>query len=300
MILHRLLLNMIIEDYKDILCFTFFFQFQTNSPVINTWLETMCNGLYNPENDFKCLFQYLFPNYGAPHSNYKQMLKVAPSDPAQDGTLLDGVVLSLLYGFRDGRYRKSQPTLIPKRLGLFARSQSSSLTCSCDCDDEELEDHVLDPQCPSYEPFIEDLQDDPMEYNLKHDKLHVYFECHKPDLVLIEWREMSLPQNHAIVKDVARAKLIIEISAYNKFRGYLERHVSESVEQCVLSCLAAYAHDQTLMYGIVVVVDGLKLVKVEKIQNGGVWQYIVSETNLIMWENAAGIHSVLHVIDQQL
>ena len=79
---------------------------------------------------------------------------------------------------------------------------------------------------------------------------------------------------------------------------HVHNYMQGNTEQCVQSCLSAFACNQTVMYGIVVVVDGLKLVKVERQQNpNAAMEYNISETDLVTWDRTDAMHAMFEMIE---
>ena len=208
-------------------------------------------------------------------------------DPAADQNVRHGA----------DRGRLRQRVLLQKKLGRKGRSRSRSPLS--DDDDVVLTDHVLPNPPPPGNPTMPRLLNNPNGYLLTPQSYHHYFEPHKPDLVLV-WRKklahMSLPQHIA--------KIVCEISSWNKEgrATSLQRHVDEATEQCVQSCLAALAHDQKCILGIVIVADGLKLVKIDRISgnqsgnDGHHTYYTVKETRLVHWNSAQDLYVLFGMI----
>ena len=258
----------------------------------------------------KYLFKFLFPNC---ETIGQQKIVIPPSDTSRNGTIRDGVVHCLAYGFhksqeepREGRQRTrafdrnpvGHRMLVPKRLGLRARSRSDSP--ESERDHPSLAEDVMDPQLPRYDPDMDDVFEDPDTYVLKPDKLHLYFESHKPDLLLykvsVNVPDQDFPDG---MRDEVHVKIVFQISSHKDFsKASLYYHMQGNTKQCVQSCLSAFAFNQTVMYGIVVVVDGLKLVKVERQQNpNAAMEYNISETDLVTWDRTDAMHAVFEMIE---
>ena len=158
----------------------------------------------------------------------------------------------------------------------------------------------MDPQLPRYDPDMDDVFEDPDTYVLKPDKLHLYFESHKPDLLLykvsVNVPDQDFPDG---MRDEVHVKIVFQISSHKDFsKASLYYHMQGNTEQCVQSCLSAFACNQTVMYGIVVVVDGLKLVKVERQQNpNAAMEYNISETDLVTWDRTDAMHAMFEMIE---
>jgi hypothetical protein len=48
-----------------------------------------------------------------------------------------------------------------------------------------------------------------------------------------------------------------------------------STEQCALQCLAALSHNQTEISGLVIVPDGMKIIKIQRQDNPNVIYYVI-------------------------
>ena len=278
--------------------------FQTNNSVINDWLHAVCNGLYTAMPETKSLFKFLFPNC---ESTSQQKIVAAPLDTSQNGKLSDGVIHSLSYGFhksqaeqREGRPRNravQHRMLLPKRKEVRSRSRSPVNEAN-ESDQASLADDVMDQQNPRYDPDLDDLFNDPDAYILQPGKLHLYFESYRPDLLLYKAEEVPDQDFSGYRRDEVQVKIVFELSSFKKFgKTSLPYHVQTNTEQCVQSCLSAFTYNQTLMYGIVIVVDGLKLVKFEKrINADGTVEYDISETDLVTWERTDAMHALFQMI----
>ena len=238
------------------------------------------------------------------------------NDTSGNGTIEDGVIHYLLYGYQEELQQNSRGIqrnrhlehrfLLPKRSGCKSkpRSRSSSSSDESDDDDDELAlaKNVYNAHAPHRRRNIRttDLLNDPDRYLVKPRKLHAYLESRKPNLVLFKKHTVPNTDYPGYSKVEYTVKVIIEISSYQKSRGVCRKHIQKTVEQCVESCLAAFSCNQDLMYGLVVVVDGFVLIKVEKQNLGGQAEYKISETDLIMWDNADSLHAMLYTLNSVL
>ena len=277
---------------------------------IERWISSLLKGFsQNAGEKFRDLLMYLLPRCQSGNHDV-----TSPNDMANSGRLEDGSVSCLVYGYNNeqwanarGRARNGRPRhryLMPRRKSYEARSRSPSCSSSSDEDDDvDLENNVEEQRNPGRTDIDDtDLLNEPDEYILKSCKLHKYFESHNPDVLVGKYQ---LVQDHPGSPGNQRreftAKIIVVISpARNCKTRRLAKHVAKSVKQCVQSCLAAFAVNQDLMYGVVVVVDGLVLIKVERVQNGGRFEYKVLETNLITWDNPQDVHSILDELNNIL
>ena len=251
------------------------------------------------------VFKYLLPNCdNRPNQQLKRVVSAARSG----GRIQDGALRCLSYGYQEEQIHQSRGRqrnrdiehrfLLEKRSSEGSRSRSSSPVGV----GEDIRHNVYDPQNPRRRVGVErwnSLLRHPDRYVVKPEKFHIYFESHKPDVMILHHTVVPDPDYHGYTRFEYQAKVVIEISSHKKGGSTLTSHIEKSVEQCVQSCLAALAHDQDLMYGLVVVVDGFILIKVQKQNQGGQEEYNISETDLIMWDDPDSLHalfSTLHAI----
>lgn len=285
--------------------------------VLRDWLQVMVGGLSNGTVEFKALFEYLFPNCLSQGHRREQYLTLAPAETSENGTLGDGVVHCLRYGFhrnqsrpRASRQRERFDPNVPVSHRMLLRKEASrrSRSRSPVSDDEELSDegelppNCTDPDEPNIVPDYDALFDDPGRYLVKPSKLYKYVESHKPDLSLIVSKATQDPQYPGRTREEVQVKISFKMASYEKFASEnLTNAVLYNTEQCVQSCLSGFGCNQDLMYGIVIVVDGLKLVKIERQQNlNGENEYVVSDTDLVLWDQADSMHALFQLIEQIL
>ncbi len=268
--------------------------------MLEEWAYSLVGGLYGNLVSFGALMKNLFPT--ATHVN--QRFVTPPSETSQNATISDGVPFCLVYGHdmeqkeskstgpkyhgdeqsqRHGRLEKR--VLLKKRLGCESRSRSRSPVTK-QTDEDPLHLYVV-PGAHS----MEDVLDDPHVYQLNFPYHHEYFEPHKPDLCLINWS----PPLKDSRSSAAVAKIICKISSYRKYLGVrFEKTIEYSTGQLVQTCLAALAFEQTAIYGLLVMVDGLKWIKVANEGQGG---YCVEETDFIFWNQTNDLLSLLQMIE---
>ena len=290
-----------------IFCFVYcsfivFYVFQNK--IIDDWMETLCGGFHNAGDSFKELFRYLLPNCYKP--NREQALQ---------RVVEDGAVHCLVYGYQKQQlYRQNNRGmqkdtnlehrfLLTRKPGDDSRSRSRSPASSDDEEDsnEDLNRNVYDSQNPRRGVVrLNALLNDPESYVIKPNKLYVYFESHKPDLVLFHKLRVPDTDYPGHNKEEYVAKVIIEISSFEKYVDDVVGHIQKNVEQCVQSCLAAFACNQDLMYGLVVVVDGFVLIKLQKQNQGGQEEFEITETDLLMWDNADDMNALFSTLNNVL
>ena len=275
--------------------------------VLTSWIAALCNGLNNPSPAFTDVFQYLLPNC----VRQNQELISAVPDTSANGHIYDGAVLCLVYGYLDTQVRRARNRsrqrdvpvqnlehrfLLRKRCGR-SRTRTSSDSDDGD-DDEKLYQNVTDNLNPTRVVNLHDLLTDPARHLIESSKLHVYFEAHNPDYLILKHTRVSDADYHECNKTEYEVKVVVKIASYKKFSGCdLLDLISESVEHCVESCLGAFSCNQDLMYGLVVVIDGFVLIKVKKQNQGGQEEYRITETDLITWDNADSLHAMLYTLN---
>ncbi|XP_072049046.1 uncharacterized protein [Amphiura filiformis] len=189
-----------------------------------------------------------------------------------------------------GRIEK-RIVLSKAKTGRRQRSRSRSPLSSSD-DEVDLRRNVVNIQNPQ-RPFqvhpMDYILANPDEFYLKSDSYFEFFEPHKPDLVCRE----------DIENKKVRVKFVCEIASWHEEGRRdvsLKRLVNESTEQCVQSALAALAHDQKYILGIVVVPDGMKVLQIKKRRR---W-YKISETPLVLWSEERKLFALLEMIRKAL
>ena len=273
---------------------------------IATWIQSLCGGLCNAEDGLEEVFKYLLPNCD---NRPNQHLKRGISAERSSGRIQDGALRCLSYGYQEEQIHQSRGRprnrdrehrfLLKTRSSETSRSRSRSPVRIGE--EEDIRNNVYDPQNPrSGAERWNSLLRHPDRYVVRPEQLHVYFECHKPDVMILHHTVVPDPDYHGYNRFEYQAKVVIEISSYKKGATTLTTHIDKSVEQCVQSCLAALAYDQDLMYGLVVVVDGFVLIKVQKQNQGGQEEYNISETDLIMWDNQDSLYALFYTLDKYL
>ena len=192
---------------------------------------------------------------------------------------------------RVNRGRVEKRIILSKaKTGKRQRSRSRSPLSS---DDEiDLRRNVVNiqnPQRPHQMHPMDYILANPDHFYLRSDNYFQFFEPHKPDLVCREDME-----NRKV-----NIKFVCEIASWNKEgrKGVtLKRLVNESTEQCVQSALAALAHDQKYILGIVVVPDGMKVLQIKKRRR----HYKISETPLVLWNEDEKLFALLEMIRKAL
>ena len=268
-----------------------------------------------PSHELSCCLEELFP--ACQETNRSVIgehiyLKIPPADTNQNSTISRGVPHCLVYGYDESqvelrpvlkadmprnlenRSRPRHRVLVPKQLGHKARSRSRSPV--------QLVDHVnYVGQDVGQDRLLEPMRhmlDNPDDYVVKTDCYFEFLEPHKPDLTCLK----VVPKQSG--QQVVIAKFICEISSWNreaKTHTSIEEHVREITEQCVQSCLAALACNQDSILGICVIVDGLKLIKIEKSQDlFGKFSYHVRETLLITWDDIDDLYALLEMIRKEI
>ena len=259
----------------------------------------------------------LFPELIAPNLD----LAIPPdSETSMNASLEMGTPHCLKYGFvkeqldvesevgrkganpnaREGeqRGRPRQRVLLKKRTVKKSRSRSRSPLSDDDDDDVNLTNQLMKTR-PNAKanPNMFHLLNNPNDYLLFTKSHFTYFEPHKPDLVLVWTKESPSNSTHHI------AKFVCEISSWNKearSNVSLEKHVDSATEQCIQSCLAAMAFDQTFILGIVIVVDGMKLIKIEQEDDGQQLVYNIRETRLISWDRKDYLYILFGIIKEAI
>ncbi len=280
------------------------------NPVMSQWITSLCGGLCNPK--FGAVFQYLMPNCDS--RDRGQTLSRAVSDP-RNGSVEDGAVYCLVYGYNnrhvratargmhknsDGEHRLFLQKRYRHQKSSRSRSHSPSSSDDDGDDDDNLADNVYDPQNPDKQTCMRDIFSDPDTYLVRDQKLHVYFESHKSDFLVLKSTLLPDPDFPGFSRNEYMVKIVIEIASSENVQTHVVDHVGKCVQHCVESCLRAFSCNQDLMYGLVVVVDGFVLIKVEKQNQGGQVEYQISETDLIMWDNADSLHAMFYTLNSVL
>ena len=170
-----------------------------------------------------------------------------------------------------------------KRSG--SRSDSSE-------DEVDLGDNVINiqnPQRPAQWHQLDYIVANHDQFYLQSKAYFKYFEPYSPDVVC----------HKVIEKKKVIVKFVCEIASWHKEGRndvLLKTLVNVSTEQCVQSGLAALAHDQKYILGIVVVPDGLKVCQIKKRRN----HYKISETCCVSWEEDQKLFALLEMIRKAL
>jgi hypothetical protein len=79
------------------------------------------------------------------------------------------------------------------------------------------------------------------------------------------------------INDGVTGKILIEVSFYVKYgrQTSFDSPLNQSTEQCALQCLAALSHNQTEISGLVIVPDGMKIIKIQRQDNPNVIYYVI-------------------------
>lgn len=220
----------------------------------------------------------------------------APAETSKNKRLREGVMHCLIYGFHptqieiarqqglyQNRGRLRHRVILPKALGSRARSRSRSPS---PVNDLYIDVKKTRNQQPALN--LQEVLQNPNDFELKSYRLHSYFEPHKPDFLIVGERNDF----------TATAKVVIEVSSYMKYGRSVSfnAHLKLSTEQCVQQCLAGISHNQRVISGLVVIPDGIKLVKV-KMQNHG---YTVKETDIIGWHETFRIYALLKYLEDAI
>ncbi|XP_072029441.1 uncharacterized protein [Amphiura filiformis] len=285
----------------------------SNNRHIYNWAYDIVDGL-NGATTFCSLFDTLFPDSQIPE---QKVLVAAPPETSKNKTIRHGVVHCLTYGFykdqvdevRHPRPRRrneyvSNRILIGKKLGNRARSRSRSPVSDNDDITEHVRDVTVPPRAQLQPITIHDMLQNPPNFVLKSQSFHNYFEPHKPDFLFCSISTIE-KESEEVAGVVNRSreysvKLIIEISSQQKFQQTvsLKKHLEHTTEQCVQQCLSGMNANQDKIYGLTIVPDGLKLIKINRRQNPTT--YLVSETELVTWNQTQNIYAMLQMIDNIL
>ena len=190
---------------------------------------------------------------------------------------------------RVNRGRPEKRVLCSKAKMEFRRRSRSRSPLSSD-DEADLTQHIVSiaPR-PARGHTIQTMLASPDHYYLESKSYFKFFEPHKPVL---------LCRTDPVVVHV-RAKFVCEIAEWlkeDRNNDSLPKLVNESTEQCVQSALAALAHDQKHILGIVVVPDGMKVINIKKKHR----HYKIHETPLVLWSEERKLFSLLNMIRKVL
>ena len=189
------------------------------------------------------------------------------------------------------RGRAEKRVLLSKSKREYTKRSRSRSPLSSD-DEVDLPVHVVSiaPRPPGRRGHtIQTMLANPDHYYLKSESYFKFFEPHKPDL---------LCRNHEVV-DHVRVRFVCEIASWlkeSRRNRSLPKLVGESTEQCVQSALAALAHDQNHILGIVVVPDGMKVINIKRKRRS----YKIHETPLVLWSEEQKLFSLLNMIKKVL
>ena len=178
------------------------------------------------------------------------------------------------------RGRLTKRVLLPKRTGDRSRSRSRSPSPRPNQIPEDSE-HRNRLGAPIN---LNDMLDHPEDYVLKNAKFFKYFEPQKPDLIVYKESVRHVNRQTRQTKH-GEVKLVVEIASYKRYSGcYLVKsHLKAATEQCFQSCMSGFGLSQTSITGLIIVPDGMKLIRILKQNDQGVASYITEETDLIEW-----------------
>ena len=185
-----------------------------------------------------------------------------------------------------GRLRKRM--LVPKRTG-DSRSRSRSPSPGPNTvlqDSNHL--HRRGAQIT-----LEDILDHPEDYVLKNSKFFQYFEPHKPDLIV--FKETLRRASRQTEERHGEVKLVVEIASYNRYPSCLsvKTHMKAVTEQCFQACMAGFCLNQISITGLIIVPDGMKLIRILKQNNQDVATYVTEETDLIEWHQTQQLNNLI-------
>jgi hypothetical protein len=225
-------------------------------------------------------------------------------------TLQEGIAYNLVYGTHEviqkldtkaarGRGRRQergrQPT---KRLILYKRhsdrstSRSPSPASERDLrNDVVSKDHKNDEWAfDAKDKMITHMYQNQTQYRLAGTSHRYFFETHKSDY-LYYTRHRATGSGESEMDGHLIARLVVEVTSKARWNTTnIETQLSKSTEQVVQQCLSAISAQQKKIGALLVVPDGLKLVKIERAQDQNA-AYVVYETPLIKWRcDNAGDH----------
>ncbi|XP_072038478.1 uncharacterized protein [Amphiura filiformis] len=177
-------------------------------------------------------------------------------------------------------------------------------------------DYLLGPQ--SYHSYFEPHKPDvvllwrkklspPLQERTKSQPTSLHTES-QPTSLRTESQPTSLQESQNFESTSSRTpekpyyyylKIVCETTSWDtssRTSGTLQTHVDNATERCVQSCFSALAHDQESILGVVVVADGMKLVKIERSQDGNGFIYNVRETRLVTWEDSQHLYILLQIM----
>ncbi|XP_072019352.1 uncharacterized protein [Amphiura filiformis] len=300
-------------------------QFPNVHPAIHKWIKAVCDGFTSiGQGALESLLEFLFPNISVKAPGTVQSVVPSPVNTSMNVSVIGGCAHSLVYGYHEEQSSDSNPsgkargrTPVEYRVALL-----KVLDAHDDADDDDDDAH----KCRSTSKFsrsrspvrdtgyfYQDLQgingnrpysdrsviDSPGEYIVQSHLHHHYFESHKPDLMVVQTKQVqNLDPGPPRMREEAHVKLVCELSTTRKFGriDLVPSYLVKITEQCVQSCLASLGYNQDLILGLVVVVDGFKLINIERKENQGHFSYEISESDLILWNNAVGMHEMFHLI----
>lgn len=288
-------------------------QFPNVHPTIHKWIKAVCDDFTSiGPNALEDLLEFLFPNISATTAaGTVQSIIPAPLNTSLNVPVTGGCAHSLVYGYHDeqsrqrGRARVATP--VEYRVALRkaedahrSRSRSRSpvrQTASVTPLHQDVES--INGNVPCRDSAV---IDNPGEYIVDRKAHHHYFESHRPDVTVVQTKHArDLDPGPPQMREEAHVKLVCELSTTQKFGAIrLANYLQRNTEQCVQSCLSSLGYNQDIILGLVVVVDGFKLIKIERRDNQGNLSYEISESDLILWNNADGMHELFHVIGNNL
>ena len=184
------------------------------------------------------------------------------------------------------RGRLRQRILLPKRTGSTSRSRSRSPSPT-----NNITQRIINIR--NYRnTSLQDMLQNPEDFKVHPNWLHSYFESYTPNFLIYS----SRPNNLAV-----KADILVEMSPYNKYSSNhkFSTYLDYCTEQIVQKCSASLSLDQTEVLGLVMVPDGLKLIKVMKMfdQNQTI-SYKVQETDLVQWHETQGLYLLLKEMEK--
>ena len=272
---------------------------QVHDEVFLELVDSLLRGFSDGPNQIGALLSNLL-NIFIYEDHYKRKLKMTPSSPLNNKTLQDGVVHCLLYGYnheqlelaRAGKFqergRLRHRVLLRKSHGNRSNSRSRSRSHSPSLDLQYQTEHRR-PQ--NLATTTQNMLQNPEDYILMSNAIHSYFEPQTPEFLIY---------THSI-NDGVTGKILIIVSSYVKYgrRTSFASHLTRSTQQCVRQCLAALSHNQTEITGLVIVPDGMKIVKILRQRNPNMI-YKVHETNLITWNETRQLYAVLYYLEKAM
>ncbi|XP_072033291.1 uncharacterized protein [Amphiura filiformis] len=251
------------------------------------FVEDMIDGFTDNAVGTRDALRALFPVLVPSNQNTKKGIKISPANSKENRTICDGVLHALVYGRHTdlpeirnrvpGRQsRLRHRVLLPKKIGNRSRSGSSGSSGSrspSPVNNIRLSSRYTNNVAPI--PTVNDMVANPNDFELRAGDLHEFVESHAPGAVTFQ--VTTDDNSHQSMK----IQLVIEVSSRIEEGGLstVEEHLAFGTEQNFQQCLAALSEGQQQIYGLLVVPNGMKMIKVEE-SNG---TYEVCETDLVTW-----------------